>query len=60
VLVGFGIKDAASAAAVARCADGVVVGSALVAALGEAPDATAAARAAQAFLTPLRHALDAA
>lgn len=30
VCVGFGIKDAASAAAVARVADGVVVGSALV------------------------------
>jgi tryptophan synthase alpha subunit len=28
--VGFGIKDAESAAAVARCADGVVVGSVLV------------------------------
>jgi tryptophan synthase alpha chain len=60
VVAGFGIKDAASAAAMAVEADGVVVGSALVAALGEAPDATAAARAAQAFLTPLRHALDAA
>ena len=30
VAVGFGIKDAASARRVARCADGVVVGSALV------------------------------
>ena len=30
VCVGFGIKDAASASAVARVADGVVVGSALV------------------------------
>jgi len=38
----------------------VVVGSALVAALGEAPDATAAAQAAETFLTPLRRALDAA
>lgn len=28
--VGFGIKDAGTAAAVAACADGVVVGSALV------------------------------
>ncbi len=59
VVAGFGIKDAASAAAMAVEADGVVVGSALVAALGEAPDATAAAQAAQAFLTPLRRALDA-
>ncbi|MGL4691912.1 MAG: tryptophan synthase subunit alpha, partial [Stenotrophomonas maltophilia] len=41
-------------------ADGVVVGSALVAALGQAPNATAAAETAQAFLTPLRRALDAA
>jgi len=60
VVAGFGIKDAASAAALAVEADGVVVGSALVAALGEAPDATGAARTAQAFLTPLRRALDAA
>ena len=34
VAVGFGIKDAASAAAVASVADGVVVGSALVSLLG--------------------------
>jgi len=33
VAVGFGVKDAASAAAIARVADGVVVGSALVEAL---------------------------
>jgi len=32
--VGFGIKDAVSAAAVASVADGVVVGSALVSLLG--------------------------
>lgn len=55
VMVGFGIKDAASAAAMARAADGVVVGSALVAALsaGSDPGATAAT-----FLAPLRAALD--
>ena len=60
VLVGFGIRDAASAGALAPAADGVVVGSALVDALaaGEAPG-QAAARAA-AFLAPLRAALDAA
>jgi tryptophan synthase alpha chain len=34
VLVGFGIKDGASARAVASCADGVVVGSALVDIMG--------------------------
>ena len=33
VCVGFGVKDAASAGAIARGADGVVVGSALVDAL---------------------------
>lgn len=57
VLVGFGIKDAASAVAMAREADGVVVGSALVSALDGAPDAAEAARL---FLAPLRAALDAA
>jgi len=56
VVAGFGIKDAASASAMAADADGVVVGSALVAALAEA-GADAPARAA-AFLAPLRAALD--
>ena len=44
VVAGFGIKDAASAAAMAREAEGVVVGSALVAALADAtaPDAAGA------------------
>ncbi|AWV07044.1 tryptophan synthase subunit alpha [Marilutibacter maris] len=55
VVAGFGIKDAASAAAMAKEADGVVVGSALVAALADAVDPAAAARA---FLAPLREALD--
>ncbi|MCZ6708759.1 MAG: tryptophan synthase subunit alpha [Gammaproteobacteria bacterium] len=36
VLVGFGIKDAAAARAVARYADGVVIGSALVTTMAEA------------------------
>ncbi|MFC3549732.1 tryptophan synthase subunit alpha [Lysobacter cavernae] len=56
VVAGFGIKDAASAAAMAREADGVVVGSALVAALADAPDPAQQART---FLAPLRAALDA-
>lgn len=56
VVAGFGIKDAASASAMAADADGVVVGSALVAALAEA-DGDAPARA-SAFLAPLRAALD--
>ncbi|RPE81401.1 tryptophan synthase subunit alpha [Vulcaniibacterium tengchongense] len=55
VVAGFGIKDAASAAAMARQADGVVVGSALVAALAGAADPVACARD---FLAPLRAALD--
>ena len=59
VVAGFGIKDAASAAAMAVEADGVVVGSALVAQLADAPDAADAASRAAAFLAPLRAALDA-
>ncbi|HEU0307012.1 MAG TPA: tryptophan synthase subunit alpha [Lysobacter sp.] len=55
VAAGFGIRDAVSARAMAREADGVVVGSALVAALDGAGDPAAAARA---FLQPLRAALD--
>jgi tryptophan synthase alpha chain len=58
VVAGFGIKDAASAAAMAREADGVVVGSALVSALAGQPTPEAAAAAARAFLAPLRKALD--
>jgi tryptophan synthase alpha chain len=56
VLAGFGIRDAASAAAMAKDADGVVVGSALVEVLANAEDPAAAASA---FLAPLRRALDA-
>jgi tryptophan synthase alpha chain len=59
VVAGFGIRDAAGAAAMARDADGVVVGSALVAALADAGDAADAAARATAFLAPLRAALDA-
>lgn len=65
VMVGFGIKDGASAAAVASAADGVVVGSALVKLLGEgaAPDSdtdTLAARRADtaALVSEIRTALD--
>jgi tryptophan synthase alpha chain len=57
VMAGFGIRDAATAAAMGRDADGVVVGSALVAAIAAADDPVAAARG---FLGPLRTALDAA
>lgn len=59
VVAGFGIRDAASAAAMAVDADGVVVGSALVAALDGAADTDEAAARAKAFLAPLREALDA-
>ena len=59
VVAGFGIRDAAGAAAMAGDADGVVVGSALVAALAEAGEG-GAIEAAHAFLAPLRRALDAA
>lgn len=58
VYAGFGIRDAASAAAMAAHADGVVVGSALVSALEAAADADDAAARARAFLQPLRQALD--
>jgi tryptophan synthase alpha chain len=58
VYAGFGIRDAHSAAAMAVHADGVVVGSALVAALdGSVDEAEAAVRAGD-FLRPLRQALD--
>ncbi len=58
VVAGFGITDAVSAAAMAADADGVVVGSALVAALAGATGPDDAATRAQAFLAPLRAALD--
>jgi tryptophan synthase alpha chain len=59
VLIGFGIRDAASARSVAGAADGVVVGSALVEAIAGAVDADDAATRAAAFLAPIRAALDA-
>jgi tryptophan synthase alpha chain len=58
VAVGFGVRDAATAKALARCADGVVVGSALVEAIAGAEGAEDAARRAGEFLAPLRKALD--
>ena len=58
VLIGFGIKDAASALAVAPAGDGVVVGSALVETLADAASPEDAAARAGAFLAPLRAALD--
>jgi tryptophan synthase alpha chain len=55
--VGFGIRDAASAQAVARVADAVVVGSALVQHL-EAQPRERVAEAARGFIAGLRAALD--
>jgi tryptophan synthase alpha chain len=60
VLIGFGIKDAASAAAMAAIADGIVVGSALVERLSSASSPQDAAERARAFLAPLRAAMDGA
>lgn len=58
VAVGFGIRDAASALAVAGFADAVVIGSALVGALAGADDAGAACRRAREFMAPIRAVLD--
>jgi tryptophan synthase alpha chain len=55
VMIGFGIKDAASATALAPAADGVVIGSALVDALARSQDPAATA---EGFLSPIRQALD--
>jgi tryptophan synthase alpha chain len=56
--VGFGIKDAESAQAVAGIADGVVIGSALVSRLAEASSCDDACAAARGFLAPIRAAMD--
>lgn len=58
VAVGFGIKDAESACAVAGMADGVVIGSALVSHLAGASSSDEAASRAEAFLAPIRLAMD--
>lgn len=64
VAVGFGVRDAASAAAIAEFADAVVIGSALVEHLvNSAPSGAVKTetlvRAAREFLAPIRGALDA-
>jgi len=59
IAVGFGIKDAESAAAVARVADGVVVGSALVDHLAQSGSSSAElAEAAYTLLSEMRRAID--
>ena len=59
VAVGFGVRDAASAQAIAGFADAVVIGSALVERLAGAASAEEIAARAHAFLQPVRAALDA-
>jgi tryptophan synthase alpha chain len=58
VAVGFGIQNAEMAASVADHADAVVIGSALVQALSEAKTEDDACAIAQAFVAPVRKALD--
>lgn len=58
VAVGFGIKDAQSAAAVAQFADAVVIGSALVEALAADEKLEDACRTAGAFVASIRRTLD--
>jgi tryptophan synthase alpha chain len=57
VAVGFGIGTPRQAAEVGRIADGVIIGSRLVRAAGEAADPRAAADAVAAFLRETRVAL---
>jgi len=59
VAVGFGVRDAASAAAIGAFADAVVIGSALVDRLAASTDASDACVRAREFLAPIRAALDA-
>ena len=58
VAVGFGIKDAGMAAAVAEYADAVVIGSALVETLCTAGDEAEACNIATSFVAPVRNSLD--
>lgn len=58
VAVGFGIKDAEAAATVARFADAVVIGSALVQALAVSISGADAEQRARDFLAPVRKAMD--
>ena len=59
VAVGFGVRDAASAVAIAEFADAVVIGSALVAYLADASCGRGLCDRARDFLAPVRQALDA-
>ena len=55
--VGFGIRDAASAQAVARMADAVVIGSRIIEEIEQSPRDEACARV-QAFVRSIREAMD--
>ena len=59
--VGFGIRDAKTAAAISKCADGVIVGSVLVNAIAENKDRQKEfiADALGAILSPMRNEMDA-
>jgi len=57
VAVGFGIGTPEQAAAVGQIADGVIVGSRLVRAVAEAPDAQGAVAEVSGFLRATREAL---
>lgn len=59
VAVGFGVRDAQSARAIAGFADAVVIGSALVERLAGAEDVDDVVARAKGFLAPIRQALDA-
>jgi tryptophan synthase alpha chain len=59
IAVGFGVRDAASAVAIAAFADAVVIGSALVERLAETATASSTSEVARQFLAPIRRALDA-
>lgn len=58
--IGFGIRSAEQAVALAADAQAIVIGSALVERLAQAQDSDTACAAARHFLTPIRVALDAA
>jgi len=60
VCVGFGVSTPAQAARVARLADGVIVGSALVSRIDAAVDREAAIRAARDFVAELRSSVNGA
>ncbi|MEZ5473101.1 MAG: tryptophan synthase subunit alpha [Marinicella sp.] len=58
IAVGFGVKDTQSAIAVAEQADAVVIGSALVSLLDQCQSIIEAEKAVDAFIKPIRTALD--